>query len=743
MKKIILFQMSLIPFTMSRLSIANASSMALNNLIPFNRMIQFHIHLGYTMIGIIFFATIIFFTFFGLLCSNGDQSFCDKFTSEIMITGYVILCLLMIVGATSFFRDVVPYEIFFKLHHLVFVMYAVAIAHTFDDVHRLNERVRSQNFKWFAAPLLYYFCDRAAMHINHRYQTKVATITAVTSSDRIGKGARLAIVKLHRPSLFMFEPGQYALLKIPGIDANWHPFSIASGPESDYLEFYIEVHGNESWTNRLWCMINGSSFSGHKMIKRYRGITVEVKGPYGTPLGQTEDFSHSIAIGSGTGIVPIISLFKKHIHSLVRLDPEIFFSEQKVRNRKIQDVYSTYEKNKGSIFSSFLHSCAKCRDLIKSQIFWQSLPEPRIKRQQRRQSISQSIKILNEINDSTKFRTNLTGIKRASMKARLPIYGSALLLILPILGVMMLGLTFSINTIANPNFNGIEIIVYDWQVVILKSGTIIFQTLFLVVSTTVHNRAHFFTCVDVVIAIISFFVDWYWFVEDLWGKFGSSELTHFSLIIFYMTLRSWNTAVKASDKSWRKDVSRDGIFAMDKLSFIWVTRSAHLVSKILPDIVDLWDVLCRQWGENYARQVCGISIYVTDTDKKACSILSMEMKKTSLYRDSAIKFQRPDFPKIIEEHTMERVEDCRNPHSNTLLAFCGSPNLSSVVSEAKIINDLSKFITGNRLHQMQFVSESYGTSKTENKKQHAVKDNDRFLSSRSLEVYDFTTLTEA
>lgn len=91
----ILFQMALIPLTMSRYSIAQLASnnnTGLSNFVPLNRMLEIHKHLGYCMVGFLFAATIMFFTFFGLLCSDGDQAFCNKFTSEIMITGKCHAC---------------------------------------------------------------------------------------------------------------------------------------------------------------------------------------------------------------------------------------------------------------------------------------------------------------------------------------------------------------------------------------------------------------------------------------------------------------------------------------------------------------------------------------------------------------------------------------------------------------------------------------------------------------------------
>jgi hypothetical protein len=85
----ILFQMALIPLTMSRYSIAALSGGLVDKFIPLNRTLRMHIHLGYTTVIIVFLGTILFLGFFGFLCNRGQQEFCEKFTSEIMCTGYV------------------------------------------------------------------------------------------------------------------------------------------------------------------------------------------------------------------------------------------------------------------------------------------------------------------------------------------------------------------------------------------------------------------------------------------------------------------------------------------------------------------------------------------------------------------------------------------------------------------------------------------------------------------------------
>jgi predicted ferric reductase len=292
---VILFQMALIPLTMSRLSIATLSESFIDKIFPLNRALRMHIHLGYILIIVVVLATIVFLTFFGLLCSDGEQAFCDKLTSEIMITGYNIMVFMLIIGGTSYLRCKIPYEIFYAIHHLVFIVYFVTVAHTLDVEQRSGSMERSQTFKWFSSTLLFYFCDRAAMHLNNKFRTQLVGSSAVTGSN----GSQMIILKINRPVLFRFKPGQYAFLRIGSIDNQWHPFSIASGPDSSQLEFYIEVFDKKSWTKQLWEMLEAGNKEGDN--RSHLRLYVEVMGPYGTSLAKTEDYSHVLAIGAGTG----------------------------------------------------------------------------------------------------------------------------------------------------------------------------------------------------------------------------------------------------------------------------------------------------------------------------------------------------------------------------------------------------------------------------------------------------------
>jgi hypothetical protein len=73
--------------------------------------------------------TAFFSPLLGSFCADGEQAYCDKFTLEIMITGYGILAILLIIAATSCHQIPYHYEIFSR--HLL-SMYIIVVIQTFD-----------------------------------------------------------------------------------------------------------------------------------------------------------------------------------------------------------------------------------------------------------------------------------------------------------------------------------------------------------------------------------------------------------------------------------------------------------------------------------------------------------------------------------------------------------------------------------------------------------------------------------
>lgn len=694
---------------MCRYSIASLSDTAVNKFFPFNRMVRIHIYLGYCMIGIVIIATAFFFAFFGVLCAGGEQAFCDKFTSEIMITGYAILATLLVVIVTSYLRYHIPYEVFYIIHHIVFLMYAICIAHTLDVAQRSGESQRSQTFKWFSVSLLYYVCDRLAMKFHHTYRTKLLECSAVRGGG--GQSAddcsRMLILKLKRPPLFFFRPGQYAFLKVNSIDSvHWHPFSIASGPNSPYLEFYIEVFAVNSWTDKLWNLLDESNAPANKVggtiTSSPRLVEFQVMGPCGTGLPTTKDYSHAVAIGTGTGIVPLLSALKQHVHSLIRLAPDVHFKDLEELQNHVQLVENAEVSGKRSMMRQIFNGCW-CR----KEPPYESL-NIRSRTDSLRDSIQTSVMLRDEQAGSLsakELRSNLKEFKAAAFQTTRSFYGIVLLGVMPVAGIGLIGSTISWNTVTSS-----AEIPSGWYE-FLQAATVLFQALFAVIALFVWDADHFLAYTDAAAIVLAPFADWYWLIQyQRNGGLAPPDITTYCLLISYMTIRTWYMTIKPlTSKSWRNTdmaVGGGATSRLERLDVVWVTRSSSLVSKILPDVNAIWEELVESWGHEQATSVCRFCVYVTDQDERAIRLLKRELAETTLYKNGMVRFGRPDIGKIIEDHSIEMI--CTRRSSYSLLAYVGSPELAREIHECKLFNDMKVAITGNKKHQMEFVSESYG-----------------------------------
>ena len=205
-KHVIHLHLALLPLTMCRYSITRLSSTFLRRYIPFDDMMKCHIFLGYVLVGLVALAFTLFMIYYTLLCTSGDQEFCNRFSSEIMITGYVVFALFMTVGVSSYYRNY-NYQRFYRIHQIVFVAFFVSIMHTIDKIHR-TQGSRSQAYKWFTMSLMIYIADRLTVSSkNGKHVTTVIGYQALNkitaSSSRQGNDNGIIVLKLVKPEIFI------------------------------------------------------------------------------------------------------------------------------------------------------------------------------------------------------------------------------------------------------------------------------------------------------------------------------------------------------------------------------------------------------------------------------------------------------------------------------------------------------------------------------------------------------------
>ena len=212
---------------------------------------------------------------------------------------------------------------------------------------------RSQTFKWFAASLWLYVTDRLYAYTCRTFtlecdlDASIATENPTSASKKHGHlPSRCILLRIPRPVQFTFSPGQWAYLQIPDIDVFWHPFSIGSDPGSAQLEFMVEVKGPGSWSEKLWMMVTPPlDEKGLPCVFQKRRIfTVQVQGPFGSALmSSSTAYTKVLAVGAGSGIVPMLSMLRRNTAQLCQLDRSGFYKAnrlQKDNGNKLVVEYS-------------------------------------------------------------------------------------------------------------------------------------------------------------------------------------------------------------------------------------------------------------------------------------------------------------------------------------------------------------------------------------------------------------------
>lgn len=508
----------------------------------------------------------------------------------------------------------------------------------------------------------------------------------------------MMIVRVHRPVLFQFKAGQFAYLKFPDIDSQWHPFSIASSPLSSQLEFYIEVRGQRdelTWTRRLWNYLKSHNRGDELSSWSQKENRVEIMGPCGTSLEGVKRYTHGLTIGTGTGVVPLLSLFNQHVQQLLSIDPLRYMQKLKHDRQTIRQISRAEAERQGSLATKLHSTCRQRKKSADSSNSQSVKTNGSIIRAQIRQHVTAH----NTLESNRDLRSNLERMKMLAFKASRSIYGTVLLSFMPMLGVALIGVTISWNTLHNFDF-----IITPNMIAAIKVFSVVFQALFAGIAMLVWDANGLFFFIDATICLVFPVADWFWFRQySMFGYLPSTSIALSCLTTAYLTFRCWNAALQPC----KHHTVPEEVTVMERLDLVWITRSAGLVGKVLPDLDARMKELIDVWGENTS-QVIGITIHVTDPDEHATTALSVMAR--DLECPIAIEFKRPDLSTLLEQHTLRLVTTCTQ--SQSLLAYCGSSNVAAQIQQLKVFNDMLKAVTGHKEHMMECVFEDGGTKPT-------------------------------
>ncbi|XP_060168894.1 putative respiratory burst oxidase homolog protein H [Lycium barbarum] len=341
------FNMALILLPVCRRTLTQLRESFLGSIIPFDDNINFHkmIALGITVgtfIHVLFHTSCNFVKlvncpqskFMTVLGSNFDYhqpTYMDLVASVPGVTG-ILMTLFMLFSftlATHLFRrnviklpwsfhHLAGFNAFWYAHHLLVLVYVLLILHGYF-IFLTKEWYKKTTWMYLAAPVLLYATERVLIVNENRYHVNIRKAVIYT-------GNVLALY-MSKPPGFKYKSGMYLFIKCPNIsNFEWHPFSITSAPDDDYLSVHIRTLGD--WTTELRtrfqkaCQATQSRTRSliRMETKAFNPNDAEqsqaefpkiiIKGPYGAPAQNYKKYDILLLVGLGIGATPFISIIK-------------------------------------------------------------------------------------------------------------------------------------------------------------------------------------------------------------------------------------------------------------------------------------------------------------------------------------------------------------------------------------------------------------------------------------------------
>nr|CAG8489086.1 8673_t:CDS:10 [Entrophospora candida] len=323
----------LILFPVCRNLISLFRTTPLNAIIPFDENIEFHKAIGWS---ILFFSLLHTFSHWAnfarlTIALNEDFIYFLKlnFLSGPGATGYVMLIslLIMVITATDNQRRR-NFNRFWYLHHLFVPFFGAWAFHGAFCMIKPDRPPFCSDiavfWKYWIASGTIYIGERILREIRARQNTYISKVVMHPS--------RVVEIQIKKKNI-VTKAGQYIFLCCPAISIlEWHPFTLTSAPEEDYISVHIRTVGDFTKTlaKKLGCdfeeeeRLRKKAGSENRAKSTYDGVDISINspelkkvlprvmidGPFGSASEDVFKFEVSILIGAGIGVTPFASILK-------------------------------------------------------------------------------------------------------------------------------------------------------------------------------------------------------------------------------------------------------------------------------------------------------------------------------------------------------------------------------------------------------------------------------------------------
>lgn len=234
------------------------------------------------------------------------------------LSGHVLLLIMILIIATASFAIVRKkrYELFYYIHKLFYLYFIFLAIHGIFCFVKTDDPakpcIKSQSWLWISPGFALYVIETIYCFYRSRRFAYVSKVVLHQTN--------VFEVQIRKPS-FSFLPGQYLQLNIPSVSRfQWHPFTITSAPEDDFISVHIRVVGD--WTRStaecFGISVNKATGYLESAINPPAIMPkIRVDGPYGAPCQNFSDYEVVVCIGAGIGQTPFCSVMRSLWYNVV------------------------------------------------------------------------------------------------------------------------------------------------------------------------------------------------------------------------------------------------------------------------------------------------------------------------------------------------------------------------------------------------------------------------------------------
>ncbi|EXJ75733.1 NADPH oxidase [Cladophialophora psammophila CBS 110553] len=320
------FDVACILLPVCRTLISLVRQTPLNGIIPFDKNITFHKLVGYSIVFFTWVHTIAHLHNVAQLSAKGHGGFIGfvklNFLTGPGWTGYVLTISVMAMFFTALEKPRrANYERFWNTHHLFVIFFIMWSIHgAFCMIPADNKPFCFGNGSFYLYWMIggfTYLVERILREIRGYQKTYITKVIEHPSNV-----VEIRIKKEHTKT----RAGQYIFLCCPEISLwQYHPFTLTSAPEEDYLSVHIRMVGDFTKTLGKVLGCQGLKSIDDKKANRsevmstiYESDTkltkilprLYIDGPFGSASEDVFKFETVLLIGAGIGVTPFASILK-------------------------------------------------------------------------------------------------------------------------------------------------------------------------------------------------------------------------------------------------------------------------------------------------------------------------------------------------------------------------------------------------------------------------------------------------